>query len=206
MLLVVDALREAGDVEVVSSGEVDGAGAGEAARAGVEQVGVVELPPGALVAGALGGVGRELGGGAEDDEVAVLVAGESGADGFLDDQRLSLSRVGAATRSLEVGVLDDQHGRVGVADDVAGEGQALAVSEVDDAGGGAMLHNRRVAGGAVGSDGAGVVGRIGSAGGGERDDRQERNQSRHGDHGSSVLQRRRQACPPRSLRDISPRP
>ena len=141
MFLVVDALREAGDVELVLAGEVDGPGAGEAARAGVEQVSVVELPPGALVTGALGGVGGELGGGAEDDEVAVLVAGESGADGFLDDQRLSLSREDATARSLEVGVLDDQHGRVGVADDIAGEGQALAVSEVDDAGGGAVLHD-----------------------------------------------------------------
>ena len=93
----------------------------------------MELPPGALIAGALGRHGGELRGRTEDDEVSVLVAGESGANDCIDHARLKLSRETAAVRSLEVGILHNQHRCIGIADYVAGEGQALSMSEVNHA-------------------------------------------------------------------------
>ena len=111
--LGVEALGELVGVEVVAGGEGEGAVSAEVVGGHVV---VVEVPPAALVAGALGGEGGGDGGRAVIEDVRVLEADESGADEFVDQARLNLSRESAAVASKEVGILGDHDRRVGRAD------------------------------------------------------------------------------------------
>ena len=126
---VVEALGEGVGVEVVCGGEGEGAVAGEVLGGHVV---VVEVPPGALVAGALGGEGGDDGGAAVIEDVRVLEADLSGADQFVDQSRLNLSRESAAVASKEVGVLGDHDRRVGLAEGVAVGKQPRAMAGLDD--------------------------------------------------------------------------
>ena len=126
---VVEALGEGVGVEVVCGREGEGAFSAEVLGGHVV---VVEVPPGALVAGALGGEGGDDGGAAVIEDVRVLEADLSGADQFVDQSRLNLSRESAAVASKEVGVLGDHDGRVRVAERVAVGEQPGAVTGLDD--------------------------------------------------------------------------
>ena len=106
---VVEALGEGVGVEVVCGREGEGAFPAEVLGGHVV---VVEVPPGALVAGALGGEGGDDGGAAVIEDVRVLEADLSGADQFVDQSRLNLSRESAAVASKEVGVLGNHDRRV----------------------------------------------------------------------------------------------
>lgn len=140
MLLVVDALREPSNVEAVVLGKLNRTSAREAARLGIEQIGVVKLPPGALITRAFGRHRGKLGSRPEDDEMPVLIPGDPAVNQFFHNLRLSLSRESAATWSLKVGILDNQHRGLGIADHVPGERQSLAMAELNDAGLGARLY------------------------------------------------------------------
>lgn len=140
MLLVVDALGEPSNVEAVVPGQVNRTRSREAACLGIKQIGVVELPPRALITRAFGRHRGKLGGRPEDDEMPVFIPGDPGVNQFFHNLRLSLSRESAATWSLEIGVLDNQHRCLGIADHVSGERQPFAMAELNDAGLGARLY------------------------------------------------------------------
>ena len=127
--LIVEALGEGVGVEVEAGGDGEGCVAAEVVGGHVE---VVEVPPGALVAGALGGEGGEDGGRAVIEDVRVLEADLSGADEFVDQSRLNLSRESAAVASKEVGELGDHDRRVGLAERVAVGEHPGAAAGLDD--------------------------------------------------------------------------
>jgi len=64
-------------------------------------------------------------------DVDELEAGNAGPDVFFDQPRLNLSRDTAAVRSKRIAVFDDQHRRVGIADDVSVDDQSITGSAAD---------------------------------------------------------------------------
>ena len=129
----VDVLLDAGGLLVAAGAGVEG-GAVEADVGGVslEVVGgqvvlIVEQLPlvfseAALIVGALAGAGGVFGVGvdAPQRKVPEHVTDQAGVNVVLLDGRKLRPRKRAAERSLEVGVFDDRHRGVGVAEDVVG--------------------------------------------------------------------------------------
>ena len=127
MPLVVQALRELFAVHAQVRGELERPPTGVADGIAAHVL-IVEVPPVPLIAGAFGRQRRELGLGAEDDEMPVLELGQSGLYDFCDDLRLSLSREASAGVSLKVRILDDRDRSVRIAHDVPLSDEARAMS------------------------------------------------------------------------------
>ena len=101
--------------------------------AAVDKESIMELPErcAALLRGADHGVADALGRCAQVGDVHELEPSDAGADVLVDQSRLNLSRDSPTSRSKRITVFDDQHGRIGVADDVALNDQAVARSAGD---------------------------------------------------------------------------
>ena len=102
---------------------------------GLRHVGLVEEPERTLVGGAFRGLRDELARCPMLEDVHELDPREPGAHNLFDDLRLSLSREMLAARSKEIAVVDNQHRRIRMAEDVA---------ILQDAGQVALLDRRRV--------------------------------------------------------------
>lgn len=99
----------------------------------VDQEAIVDLPEGraALFDGADHRISHTLRRSAGVGDVDELEAGDAGPDVLVDQSRLNLSRDAAAFWSKRIAVFDDQHRRVGVADEVALDDQSVAMAAAD---------------------------------------------------------------------------
>lgn len=129
---IVIALLEAIPVKADLYGVFDQLRAGSRPAA-LDEEAIVQAPErrAALFAGADHRVADPFGSHTDVGDVDELEPGNTCPDEFFDQSRLNLSRDTAAFWSKRIAVFDDQHRRVGVADDVALDDQSVAMAAAD---------------------------------------------------------------------------